>query len=78
MGNKAAVDRLDDARGSKVVARLAPGADRVPVNADERSGEPWWDRTTDPLIKSASEPPTYRIGLSATEYATTQTYRGRD
>jgi len=52
MGNKAAVDRLDDANGSKVVARLAPRADRAPVNADEISGEPWWDRTTDPLIKS--------------------------
>src|SRR5437867_12245671 len=52
MGNKAAVDRLDDQNGSKVVARLVPAADSVEASADEISGEPWWDRTTDPLIKS--------------------------
>ncbi len=52
MGNKAPVDRLDDQNGSKAVARLVPAADRVAASADGISGEPWWDRTTDPLIKS--------------------------
>lgn len=50
MGNKAAVNRLDHPSGSKVVAKTkgAPGdAPEVP----EKPGEPWWDRTTDPLLK---------------------------
>ncbi len=51
MGNKAAVDRLDEGNGSKVVARLRPTGDGY-VELPERNGEPWWDRTTDPLIKS--------------------------
>jgi len=51
MGNKAAVDRLDEGNGSKVVARLRPAGDGV-SELRERNGEPWWDRTTDPLIKS--------------------------
>ena len=45
------VDSLDAASGSKVVATsaLPPGSvSELP----ERNGEPWWDRTTDPLIKS--------------------------
>ena len=51
MGNKAAVDRLDEGNGSKVVARLRPAGDGV-SELSETNGEPWWDRTTDPLIKS--------------------------
>ena len=51
MGNKAAVDRLDEGNGSKVVARLRTTGDGY-VELPERNGEPWWDRTTDPLIKS--------------------------
>ena len=46
-----AVDRLDEGNGSKVVARLRPTGDGY-VELPERNGEPWWDRTTDPLIKS--------------------------
>ena len=52
MGNKAAVDGLDDANGSKVVAIEARGADGVSRKPAKLKGEPWWDRTTDPLIKS--------------------------
>ena len=52
MGNKAAVDRPDDASGSKVVAIEASGADGVCRKPAKQDGEPWWDRTTDPLIKS--------------------------
>src|SRR5436309_9537862 len=51
MGNKAAVDRLDDPSGSKVVAKTATGTSgvlEVPVNA----GGPSRTRTLDPLIKS--------------------------
>ena len=51
MGNKAAVDRLDDPSGSKVVARSAIVEEGV-VEMLKKNGEPWWDRTTDPLIKS--------------------------
>ena len=54
MGNKAAVDRLDDGTGSKVVAKTMGAAGGAP-QGPEKSGEPWWDRTTDPLLKS--EPP---------------------
>src|SRR2546427_1456357 len=55
MGNKAAVNRLDEERGSKVVAETATGtaaASEVPVNLGEPSG----DRTRDPLIKSQVPP----------------------
>jgi hypothetical protein len=52
IGNKAAVDRPDDASGSKVVAIEASGADGVCRKPAKQDGEPWWDRTTDPLIKS--------------------------
>jgi hypothetical protein len=51
MGNKAAVNRLDDPHGSKPVAgsdAAGSGVSEVP----KKNGEPWWDRTTDPLIKS--------------------------
>src|SRR5262245_38506852 len=51
MGNKAAVDRLDDENGSKVVAKTAtgtPNASEVPV----KIGGPSRTRTLDPLIKS--------------------------
>src|SRR5262249_47074575 len=51
MGNKAAVDRLDDPTGSKVVARTATTGKGV-LEVPRKNGEPWWDRTTDPLIKS--------------------------
>jgi integrase len=50
MGNKAAVNRLDDGTGSKVVAKTAtgtPDASEVPVNV----GGPSRTRTLDPLIK---------------------------
>jgi len=50
MGNKAAVDRLDDPSGSKVVAKTM-GASEDALQLPEKSGEPWWDRTTDPLLK---------------------------
>ena len=60
MGNKAAVDRLDDgAAGSKVVARLTPAGERTASCVAETSeifgedtGEPCGTRTHDPLIKS--------------------------
>jgi len=60
MGNKAAVDRLDDAApGSKVVARLIPAGERAARRVAEASeivgeeaGEPSGTRTRDPLIKS--------------------------
>jgi hypothetical protein len=52
MGNKAAVDRLDDASGSNVVANEARGTGGVSRKPAKQIGEPWWDRTTDPLIKS--------------------------
>ena len=51
MGNKAAVDRLDDPSGSKVVAKSTTIGDGV-LEVPMKNGEPWWDRTTDPLIKS--------------------------
>ena len=50
MGNKAAVNRLDDESGSKVVAKTATGTSavlEVPVN----NGGPSRTRTVDPLIK---------------------------
>jgi hypothetical protein len=51
MGNKAAVNRLDDPSGSKVVAGTATSGESV-LEMPKKNGEPWWDRTTDPLIKS--------------------------
>ena len=51
MGNKAAVNRLDDESGSKVVAKTATGTSgvkQVPVTI----GGPSRTRTVDPLIKS--------------------------
>ncbi len=50
MGNKAAVDRLDGESGSKMVANLGDGIGGV-AEVSEKLGEPWWDRTTDPLLK---------------------------
>ena len=52
MGNKTAVDRLDDVSGSKVVENEASGAGGMSRKPAKELGEPWWDRTTDPLIKS--------------------------
>ena len=49
MGNKDAVDRLDR---SKMVAE-AEVATMGDLEVPEKFGEPWWDRTTDPLLKSA-------------------------
>jgi hypothetical protein len=54
IGNKAAVDRLDDATagasGSKVVAKLTPAAEAAAERL-ERSGEPCGTRTRDSLLK---------------------------
>ena len=54
MGNKAAVDRLDDAvageSGSKVVAKLVPAAEAAAERL-EKSGEPSGTRTRDSLLK---------------------------
>ena len=54
MGNKAAVDRLDDAAagasGSKVVAKLTPAAEAAAQRL-EKSGEPCGTRTRDSLLK---------------------------
>ena len=54
MGNKAAVDRLDDATpgasGSKVVAKLVP-AGTAAAEVLENSGEPSGTRTRDSLLK---------------------------
>ena len=51
MGNKAAVDRLDDGSGSKVVARSKSGTPGDPEMPDSIGG-PSRTRTLDPLIKS--------------------------
>ena len=51
MGNKVAVDRLDQQSGSKVVAENASGASDAP-EAPDSSGGPSRTRTLDPLIKS--------------------------
>ncbi len=54
MGNKAAVDRLDDASpeasGSKVVAKLRPAAEAA-AEVPENFGEPSGTRTRDSLLK---------------------------
>ncbi len=61
MGNKAAVDRLDDATpgasGSKVVAKLRPAADAA-AEVGEKAGEPSGTRTRDSLLK---RPVLYRL-----------------
>ena len=51
MGNKAAVNRLDDASGSKVVAPSKSGTPGDPEMPDSNGG-PSRTRTLDPLIKS--------------------------
>jgi len=51
MGNKAAVNRLDDESGSKVVAKTATGTSGV-LEAPVLIGGPSRTRTVDPLIKS--------------------------
>jgi len=50
VGDKSLVDRLDDESGSKVVAKTM-GAPKDAQQVPNKSGEPWWDRTTDPLLK---------------------------
>jgi len=59
IGNKAAVDRLDEASGSRVVAETAAGREERPqvgLPVEDKSaglrGGPWRTRTSDPLIKS--------------------------
>src|SRR5207244_8904380 len=51
MGNKAAVDRLDDSSGSKTVAKTARGTSGV-LEVPVTIGGPSRTRTVDPLIKS--------------------------
>ncbi len=51
MGNKAAVNRLDDESGSKVVAETATGTSGV-LEVPVKIGGPSRTRTLDPLIKS--------------------------
>jgi integrase len=51
MGNKAAINRLDDQDGSKVVAKTASSASGV-LEAPDLIGGPSRTRTLDPLIKS--------------------------
>jgi len=50
-GNKAAVNRLDDSSGSKVVAKIKSGTPDTPEVPDSIGG-PSRTRTLDPLIKS--------------------------
>ncbi len=56
MGNKAAVNRLDDPSGSKVVAKTESGAPDAP-EAPVLLGGPSRTRTVDPLIKRPSGDP---------------------
>ena len=51
IGNKAAVNRLDEERGSNVVAKIKSGTSDAP-EAPDFDGGPWRTRTSDPLIKS--------------------------
>ena len=51
MGNKAAVNRLDDQTGGKMVANTATGVAGA-LEIPEKFGEPSGTRTRDPLIKS--------------------------
>ena len=56
MGNKAAVDRLDDvagANGSKVVAKLVPAGEAAAQRL-EKAGEPCGTRTRDSLLKRSN------------------------
>jgi len=57
MGNKAAVNRLDDESGSKVVAKTATGTSGV-LEVPVTTGGPSRTRTVDPLIKR-------RLGLTS-------------
>jgi len=60
MGNKAAVDRLDRATGSRTVAKPVEVARGAPETR-EKAGEAWRIRTSDSLLKSPSAPSaTYR------------------
>jgi hypothetical protein len=52
LGNQAAVNRLDDQRGSKVVAKTASSASGV-LEAPDLFGGPSRTRTLDPLIRVA-------------------------
>jgi hypothetical protein len=54
MGNQAAVNRLDDQRGSKVVAKTESATSYASEVADLIGG-PSRTRTLDPLIKSDSQ-----------------------
>ena len=54
MGNKEAVNQLDDQNGSKVVAKTASATPDAPEVADSIGG-PSRTRTLDPLIKSATQ-----------------------
>jgi integrase-like protein len=75
MGNKAAVDRLDDKEpGSKVVAKLIPAGERAVEHvaetseiAGEKTGEPCGTRTHDPLIKRPSEAVSQLLDFSAAQ-----------
>ena len=53
MGNKEAVNQLDDQNGSKVVAKTASATPDAPEVADSIGG-PSRTRTLDPLIKRPS------------------------
>jgi hypothetical protein len=56
-GNKAAVDGLDSASGSKVVAKQAGGPEAAP-HVPDSSSAPWVIRTPDLLIRSQTLYPT--------------------
>jgi hypothetical protein len=51
MGNKAAVNRLDDSNGSKMAAETASGTPAA-AEVPDVIGGPSRTRTLDPLIKS--------------------------
>jgi hypothetical protein len=65
MGNKEAVNQLDDQNGSKVVAKTASATPDAPEVADSIGG-PSRTRTLDPLIKRPSQQitPHHTDGLS--------------
>ena len=62
------MDRLDDGSGSKAAAKTMGVPEDAP-EVPEKSGEPWWDRTTDPLLKSETprQPENTSEDLSAQE-----------
>jgi hypothetical protein len=66
--DEAAVNRLDDPSGSKMAGGSATGSKGV-SEIPKKNGEPWWDRTTDPLIKSSDpgQPEHTQDGLSLPE-----------